>query len=275
MIEQFIKLGTKYFIKDGIYEIMDDEFRDKIKLFEKQYIPVKKSSTVDHIKDHELLPINPATYFPFEWKLRQEGLAIVQQEIANKGQLKILEVSTFNGWLTHHLHNMGHAVVSVDYFSDEVFGLKSKFIYRNNDWLAVQCNLEELTFFEPVFDVIIFNHAIQFFNNTNHIISQLKRLLKPGGQIIFLGLFFFMDSTKKQEQVESYSKEHFNNHGFNVFFAPTKGFLNKLDKQVFIDHSVSLQPYKCCFRANLLARIIRKRAMVQFGVYRSAYTHLG
>jgi 2-polyprenyl-3-methyl-5-hydroxy-6-metoxy-1,4-benzoquinol methylase len=267
MIEQFIRPGINYLVKDGIHEIMDDEFRNKITLFEKQYIPVKKTTRVDEIKDHESLPTNPSTYFPFEWKLRQEGLSIVKSGIEDKGKLNILEVSTFNGWLTHHLHNWGHAVVSVDYFSDEVFGLKSKFNYRNNGWLSVQCNLEDLSFFEPVFDVIVLNHAIQFFNDTNTIISQLKKLLKPNGKIIFLGLFFFMDSVSKQKEVEAYSTEHFEKHGFNIFFAPTKGFLDKADKQVFIDHKVSLYPYKCGCRANLVARFIKKRALVQFGIY--------
>lgn len=275
MIEEFIRPGTKYLVREGIYEVMDDEFRDKIKHFEKQYIPVKKSTTFDDIKDHENLPINPGTYFPFEWKLRQEGLAIVNHELAGKRRLKILEVSTFNGWLTHHLHNNGHKVVSVDYFSDEVFGLKSKFNYREHDWLSVQCNMEELSFFEPVFDVIIFNHAIQFFKDTHTIITQLKKLLNPNGSIIFLGLFFFMDARKKQQEVESYSTEHFSKHGFNVFFAPTKGFLDKADKQVFMDQQVLLQSYQCCSRSNTIAKFIRKRAIVQFGVYKSTFAHLG
>lgn len=267
MIEQFVLPKTNYSLVDGIYKIMNDEFKANIALFEERYIPIKKSTVFDDIENYELLPINPSTNFPFEWMMRQEGLSIIKHELINKQNLNVLEVSTFNGWLTHHIHNMGHNTVTVDYFTDEIFGLKSKFKYENNNWCAIQCNVEDLSFLKPVFDVIIFNHAIQFFDDTNKIISQLKTLLKPGGKIFFLGLLFFINSEQKRKEVETYCNNHYQKYGFNIFFSPTKGYLDHIDKSIFISHKIKLVNYKSCFKSNFVARLNKKKALVQFGIY--------
>lgn len=267
MIEKFIKSNTNYSFNNGIYEIMNDEFRTKIFAFEKQYIPLKKNSVVDEISNYNLLPINPNTHFVFEWKLRQEGLTIVEKEIDNKTNLTVLEVSCSNGWLSHHLHNWGHDLVSVDYFNDEMFGLKSKFKYENSEWLTVQCDVENLTFFEPVFDLIIVNHSIQFFKDVESTIMQLKKLLNPKGKIIFLGLFIFINDEIKRKAVKSSTEKHFEKYGFNLFFAPTKGFLNKKDFEIFSQLNVRLKPYKCCWKGNFIANFLTKRGKTYYGIF--------
>jgi ubiquinone/menaquinone biosynthesis C-methylase UbiE len=268
MIEEFIVPGTKFTLTDGIYQILDPEFAKKLKTFAAVSIESKSPDNLDRIEDYEQLPFISSSKHKMDWKLRQEDVRNIERQIGRKPGLSILEVGPFNSWLSHRLQKGGHKLVCVDYFDDAAYGLKSKFFYRNHDWISIQCNMEELGFLQSCFDVIILNHGLQFFSSTEHPLVQLKKLLKPGGKLIILGIFIFRDDTLKRQQVAAYKKEFCEKTGMQKFMHPTvKGLLNKDDLAIFKKQQISLFPYRFCVVRNAVARIFKRRQSYQYGVY--------
>jgi SAM-dependent methyltransferase len=267
MIEHFIKPHIKYIQSDGIYKILDSEFENRLNRFLKRYAEIHNEEEIETVNDYEALPNINNSKHPFEWKLRQEGLKIIEKEITTTDN-NILEIGTFYSWLTHHLSKKNN-VVCLDYFDSKVYGLGSKQHFKNNNWIAIQCKTEEPTFLQPIFDVIIVNHALQFYTNIEKGIEELKKLLKPGGKLILLGVYLFKDSSKKQLAVQQFVEEYKNKHQFDIFLNPTKGFLDWDDKHFFYKEHIELNSYKSCFIQNIKSKIIPSKPFYCYGIYKN------
>jgi len=268
MIDSIIFPGTKFKIIDSIYQILDPDFEKKLDHHIHNFSLNKANLDIDQIKDHEQLPFIRSDKYKMDWRLRQEDLSNIRREIGNKQNLSILEIGPYNSWLTHHLHNDGHKVVSMDYFVDEAYGLKSKYYYKDHNWLSIQCNLEKLDFLKPCFDIIVLNHGIHFFSNAEIPIIQLKRLLKPNGKLIILGLFIFIDESLKKKEVAEYKAKFKEKIGSDMFMYPSvKGYLDASDLQILKQHQIKLIQYKCCLLNNIAAKIYKRKQLYYWGFY--------
>lgn len=89
---------------------------------------------------------------------------------------KIYETAAYSVFKNDALRNMVNYVVS-EYFDDRPFGTCVNGI-RNE-------NLEQLTFPDNSFDVLINSDVLEHVSDLNKALSEIKRVLKPGGFHVF------------------------------------------------------------------------------------------
>jgi SAM-dependent methyltransferase len=164
---------------------------------------------------------------------------------------------------------MGHHVLAVDYFSDDIDGLRASHRYPNN-WLTMQTDIEHLDFRERSFDVVIVNHALQVTSDSVGYVERLKLLVRQGGLLILLGLSFYNDPSVKQQSIASFRQRHHDLHDFDIFFRPTKGYLDGNDRRALKERGVELYPYRepMLIARSLRAKIVRTRPSYGYGVWR-------
>ncbi len=95
----------------------------------------------------------------------------------NEKRGKVLDIGCGNGDYAYELHNMGFDVLAADMDVERFrYGNKIKF---------QKCNVtDKLPFENNSFDFIVFAEVIEHLKNPYDVVSELKRLLKPGGKIV-------------------------------------------------------------------------------------------
>ena len=240
------------FIENDILVINTQPFYSELLNFLTNYTKyIRKKNSLENTQ-YNLLPFVYNTDIESELKFRRKSHSIVKQLLSGKKGLRVLEISPWNAWLTPLLCENNNSVVAIDYFDDEVNGLQTKKHHSHPKWTAIQCDLENPEFFDCEFDLIVFNHNIQFFVNPIETIKKYSKLLSKNGQIILLGLGIFKNHGHKEKQVETLKKQYQTQHGVNLFFRPCKGYLNSVDKTSLQKQGFVFQRYP----VNLFKRLI-------------------
>lgn len=98
------------------------------------------------------------------------------RELVSSKQINIYETARYNVFYEKQLNRLGSYVVS-EYFADKPLGTDVNGV-RNE-------NLESLTFPDDYFDVVITSDVLEHVANLDAAISEVKRVLKPGGYHVF------------------------------------------------------------------------------------------
>jgi 2-polyprenyl-3-methyl-5-hydroxy-6-metoxy-1,4-benzoquinol methylase len=273
MLEQFIK---KEFLPQlenhSVYSFLgSSDFKKKLTeyLISWEFIR-KKEKNYTHIpfSEYRDLPDALSVKKDFEWHWRKYSLKVLEKEILTAKKLLVLEIGGWNGWLSNRIAGSGNTLVTCDFFADDVDGLLSKKHYKN-EWMSVQCDTENLSFFEPVFDVVILNHALSFFPNPADYCHHLKTLLKPGGKIILLGLNFYESVEKKQKEVAAFEHYYQSKYGFKVNFKNAKGYLDFTDRSNLIQLGFELKQQAGMELRNLYSKINTAKPWYAYGIFKS------
>ncbi len=258
--------------KNGFHLLCEPEFKNSlynylsnwevIRKKEKNYTPIPPEQYAE-------LPIAPAVKNDFEWKWRKQSLAQVEKQIQQKNKPLILDLACWNGWLSNALTEKKYEVLAVDLFADEVDGMACKKFYKNT-WHSVQCDTENLHFLNPVFDVIVVNHALQFMPQPIEYCNRLKQLLKPDGLILLAGINFFSLSKRKHEQVENFKNHFQNKYNFSVFFKPCRGYLTFEDKTQLEQNGFKFIPYPGMQLHNLYSKVNPSKPLYCLGIFNAS-----
>lgn len=205
-------------------------------------------------KDWKLLPSGPFANNSY-WKWRRQSLSITLNLIRDKKFQCVLEIGSWNGWLTKHLAENSKTVIATDYFSCPFDGIGNIQTFAENI-IAVQCNLEEIkTDYKPgSFDLIVLNHHLAYMSNPVEFLQNLIRLLKPGGKIISIGNTFFQNPEKKIKANDTFAKGFFDHYGVNLYIQPVKGYMTFDDCDSIKDLGFQVKPYPQKFLQNIFSR---------------------
>jgi ubiquinone/menaquinone biosynthesis C-methylase UbiE len=99
----------------------------------------------------------------------------------------ILDVGTGTGRFAIFLAKKGKNIVAVDQSSEMLEVAKQKSIEDEvSDFIEfVQGDVERLPFEDNTFEAVISIHVMTHFNDINNFISEIARVLKPGGIFVF------------------------------------------------------------------------------------------
>ncbi|CAA0102404.1 Uncharacterised protein [BD1-7 clade bacterium] len=198
------------------------------------------------ISHYDSLPfIREGTTEQKEWRPRQDDFRAIARLLKNAPRKRILEIGPWNSWLTHHLVKWGHEVVAIDYFIDEVNGLKNSTRYRE-EWLSIQTDIDDLRIFsENTFDVVIFNNGLPFFRNPPQTFQRVRELTKNNGMVIALGVSYSSSFKKVNKQFQARLARFFQNNGVEMNIVnQTKGYLSHQDIGELKSLGLRLSPYR-------------------------------
>lgn len=225
----------------GVYNLISKKDRGRLDYFLTCFEQYRKE------KNERIIDISLYNDLPFSiknrsWKSKRKDIKIINKIIGKKKQLSILDIGSWNGWLSNYLSSKGHYVVSTDIFSDEFDGLKAKNHYMN-DFLAIQLMPDEVWRIQHGFDLIIFNRNWPYIENQKPVFEHAKSLLNNEGTILFTGLTFykkpFAFETKLDIEKLSFEKKY----KISLLFFNTKGYLNIQDYYLLKKMGVTLESY--------------------------------
>ncbi len=247
-LKDYINVSNEFELIEDInfFSLLRPEFRNKLQSFLIAYLKIQKK------ENHPTLPPESYSKFPnieseiFKHEIfsRKQDVAFIEnfaKENLNPNA-SVLEIGGWNGWLTHRLYNHTKNVVSIDIFSDEKNGLSSKKHHSPNNWLSLQVDVTEPSIFKNSFDLIVFNHCLQFYPQPLVLIEEYKKLLKPHGSLIILGVDIHLNTWQKQKQVNELKSYYQHKYQFDIYFYNCDGFfdrvfLNQLLKNTFKFHT--------------------------------------
>jgi SAM-dependent methyltransferase len=267
--------GHHYALQSGVLSLLAEDFAGRLA----DYLPRLSASRAELGRPlldeaaYERLPDGqqamPDAAWRTEWRLRCHDLAVVQQLLgrhASQGALRILDVGAWNGWLSHRLAALGHAVTAVDYFVDEHDGLGARRFYTTT-WRAIQLDLRDLSVLDEQFDVVILNRCLQFFSDPIASLAGAQHRVAPGGQLIVTGLQRFRDSAGRARQVQASLDAHRQRFGFDLLLFPAKGCLDGDDTRRLRQQGLRLHDYPRLRLARLRAMFDAARPRHCYGVW--------
>lgn len=160
------------------------------------------------------------------WKNRQRDLEFLISRYSFENK-RILEIGSWNGWLTHRLANAGASVTAIGYFTDRYDGLGARIHYPNANWTSVQMDCEDLSILKGNFDIIIFNWNLMNFNHPFKIIEDAKSMLSKNGLLIGLGLLVYKNTKRVKRQFQSLDEEFQDTYKRSIYLRPSKGYFSE------------------------------------------------
>lgn len=262
--------GHRYAETGGVLRLISDDFARQLAPFTvalETYRTLLGRRTLDPAA-YEALPYGPAVASDREWQQRQYDLALVRQlaQRAGRDRQRVLDVGAYNGWLSHHLAEWGHAVTGLDPFADPCDGLGARRFYRA-PWRAVQMDLRDLSVLDEQYDLVILNRCLAFFPDPAHYLRHAQSRVAPGGRLVALGLQIFVDSRAKAAQVQGRAAAYRERFGQPFFLWPTRGYLDAADQAGLEAAGLRLRPYRQLWLPNLRARLDPRRPRHFYGMW--------
>ncbi|MES2761920.1 MAG: methyltransferase domain-containing protein [Bacteroidota bacterium] len=233
---------------DGIYTITTDSFNDLLSEF------LVKFSEIQSSEKYYQLPFELYEQFPnvsvpnlaSEIFTRKQDLVIINDLLSKNlnNNKSVLEVSGWNNWLSNYLSKKGLTVFTVDIFDDDRNGLKSKKHYQCSNWNSIQTDVLQTEIYSSKFDLIVFNHCLQFLTDPIQLVKKYKKLLNKNGILVIIGSTFYKNTIKKESEVlktKLYFKEKYD---FGIQFYPSKGYFSYKDFSQFSKNSFKFISYK-------------------------------
>lgn len=146
-------------------------------------------------KEGRLFPDDIAIHLPkvpeghpleAEWRARAASLQRLVQYLARLPKpMRILELGTGNGWLSHGLSTVpGVRIWGLDRRSSELAQAARLFHSERLAFLAA--DIHDPPFCDSTFDLVIVASAIQYFADLPDLIDELRKRLSPRGELHIL-----------------------------------------------------------------------------------------
>ena len=148
--------------------------------------------------DEEVLKlpeVNTQNPYYHEWQIRKNSCnQLVKYLSGKKKSLQILEVGCGNGWLSAKLSaSPSCKVTGIDINNEELSQAKRVFYQVDNIEFSYS-SLQDETFKNKQFDIIIFAASIQYFESLKNVLGDALSHLKPQGEIHIIDSHFYKQS---------------------------------------------------------------------------------
>jgi len=252
--------------KEGVYQLIFPEYKLMLEDYLDSFDDYRKT-THTNINKENVNQLPKVSFDPSIWRLRAYDLELISKIITSEKPLNILDLGAWNGWLSHQLAAKGHHVTAVDYFMAPFDGLQTV-SYYDNPFLAVQANLNDLSFLKKQYDVIVINRCYPYFEDIQTQIDTLKKLLNDNGTIIITGLNSFKNPTSIIKNLKTSDDNFSKKYGKSFFFCIFKGYVNKSDLENLRKNGFELKLYSQLRFKSLLSKILANKPAYWFATYR-------
>ena len=126
-----------------------------------------------------------------QWAIRARSFRYLSTRILPKLQaafgrsLRILDLGAGNGWMSYRLSELGHRVIAVDIFEDELDGLGA---IRNfgQPFPGVLAEFDALPFAPGTFDIAIFNSSLHSSEDYGRTLQEARRCIRSEGRVFVI-----------------------------------------------------------------------------------------
>lgn len=157
-----------------------------------------------------------------------------------KQNMKLLDLACGDGTDMFHYENLGAEVFGID-ASQEMLAIAKQKLPKADIRLGV---FEKLPFEDNYFDVVLSKYAIQTSENLNPIFSEIHRVLKPGGIVMYLSVHPFRQFFERKENNGNYFEQKIvDSHVFQnqiTFKEPTHTLGEYLNNFLFENFDVKM-----------------------------------
>ena len=138
-----------------------------------------------------------------EWKLRAKSAKRFLNYLKeNPQKSKLLEIGCGNGWFTHHCSEYVANAVGIDVNHTELE--QAKRVFKKENLTFKYWDIFTPSPFKFKFDYIVLNAVVQYFPNSDLLITRLKELLADKGEIHIIDSPFYkpneIDAAKKRTE---------------------------------------------------------------------------
>lgn len=260
--------GGHQFVKNqGVYPLMKNDFKQTLNEYLEAFENYRNESH-NHINEEN---VNSLPYVSFDtsvWKLRTYDLSVLSKIFSDKKGLSVLDIGAWNGWLSHQLAAQGHSVTALDYFMAPFDGLQTVSFYRD-PFLALQTNLNDLSFLKPEYDVIVINRCYPYFEAPEKTIAFLKTLLSDNGIIIITGLNSFKNPSRIIEQMKTSDDAFKSKYGKSLYICNFKGYTDASDLEQLRKNGFRLKLYPQLLFKSLLSILLTNKPAYWYAVYKN------
>ena len=159
--------------------------------------------------------------------VRETELNLLMESLNPQAGETILDAGCGTGIFTTDFLAKGPKIVGMDISPNmlEVAAYKT----RGNDFLPVKGNILDLPFLDNYFDKVISNTAIEFIADGGKAVSELFRVLKPGGTLVIATLNRLSPwagertDRAKRGETDLYNKAYFRSPEELLALAPVPG----------------------------------------------------
>jgi len=208
--------------------------------FEQQYFAVRNAENRIY-SDSELrsLPYLKIHRHAKEWTQRAKSFERVIKYFKMKNVATFLDLGCGNGWFTNQLSEIDHSeVVGVDV---NLFELKQAArVFAKKNLKFVNADIFKLDFPEELFDVIVLNASVQYFNDLEKLTHRLFTMMKGNGELHFIDSPFY--STTESEAAERRTQVYYHSMGFPKMASHY--FHHKFDELKALNYDVLYHPEK-------------------------------
>ena len=252
-------------IEEGVIKLMTPEFVEMLDSWLISFEDFRKPHLQELDFNH--LPSSGLKVNSHLWKAREQDLSIISSFIASSDQ-KALDIGSWNGWLANHLTQKGLAVTAIDYFTHELDGLKAKKFYQHPHWNSIQMDLEDLSILNEPYDLIVINRCLAYFTNIEQLIDTAIHMLTPGGKLMVTGINVVDKKNGEAEELKKAKIDFKKRYDQEVFFKPTKGYLDQHDLEVLESKKIQLILYPN-FKNFIKKKWLGKNDVTYYGVYKN------
>ena len=159
----------------------------------------------------------------FQWAIRSRTFRYIREkllpamEAAHPLGMRVLDLGSGNGWLSHRLAVRGHQPVAVDLLTNEQDGLGAAEHFRKHLpelFPRFQAELDRLPFVSRQFDVAIFNASFHYSERYEQTLSEAIRCLRPGGKIIIADTAWYRSEEIGRQMVAERRQAFISQYGF-------------------------------------------------------------
>lgn len=125
-----------------------------------------------------------------EWRLKARSLSALLRFLDGIQSKIIIDLGAGVGWLSYQLARLGGTVFATDLLLDKLLGLGAASLYVESGTFfeRVRGDLERPPFRDRSADIVICNASLHYARNLEATLSEISRILVPGG------LFMIMNS---------------------------------------------------------------------------------
>jgi len=229
-------------LQQGVYSFLSSSFKPHLQSYLQVFEQWRADTNADAITRDQLKNL-PFTLNNSLWRARRKDFEIVERILSGKEALTILETGSWNGWLSNQLSRLGHKVVAIDYFGDDLDGLQARKHYPQAKWTSIQMDLEDIHHLQPIFDVVLFNRNLAHSPGIEPTLQKAKELLKPNGLVLATGLNIVYDSSAIDQHFKA-SEAYFSKQGISFYLKENiKKYLCPDDMPIIKNQGFQLHPY--------------------------------